>query len=148
LLPSELFLRGGFRRRPFRDAMVDVLPECVRLRHKKYRPFPSNMLVLAESKNELLSRIDTFEQNESVRRMIDLPLLRQQVEAFLPPERVREELCGCDIPTLPAAMAAVICTLPAAEYLVQHSDQASTAHRTYEAAIKGRRAKTRECCGP
>ena len=29
-LPSEFFLRGGFRRRPFRDAMVDVLPaRCV-----------------------------------------------------------------------------------------------------------------------
>jgi asparagine synthase (glutamine-hydrolysing) len=28
-LPSELFVRGGFRRRPFRDAMAGVLPESV-----------------------------------------------------------------------------------------------------------------------
>ena len=49
-LPSELFLRGGFRRRPFRDAMADVLPERVRLRHQKYQPFPGLMLDVAEAR--------------------------------------------------------------------------------------------------
>ena len=52
-LPSELFLRGGFRRRPFRDAMVDVLPERVRLRHQKYQSFPSRMLDVAERKERI-----------------------------------------------------------------------------------------------
>jgi asparagine synthase (glutamine-hydrolysing) len=123
-LPSELFLRGGFRRRPFRDAMTDVLPERVRMRHQKYQPFPSLMLDAAECANELLARIDEYAKNESVRRTIDLALLRRQLEAFPLPERLRKEMRGGDNPTASAAMLAALCTLAAAEYLAQHSDQA------------------------
>jgi asparagine synthase (glutamine-hydrolysing) len=120
-LPSELFVRGGFRRRPFRDAMVGVLPERVRLRHLKYRRFPSRMLDVAERKNEFLSMIDTYEQSESVRRVIDLPLLRRQVEAFPPPECLREEMrVGNPLPRV--AMGVALNTLAAAEYLLQHGD--------------------------
>ena len=120
-LPSELFLRGGFRRRPFRDAMVDVLPERVRLRHQKYQPFPGRMLDVVESKNELLARIDNLEQNESVCRMIDLALLRQQVEAFPPPERLREEMH--DNPTVLVSMGIAKRALEVAAYLEQHSGE-------------------------
>jgi asparagine synthase (glutamine-hydrolysing) len=127
-LPSDLFLRGGFRRRIFRDAMVDVLPERVRLRHQKYQPFPGSMLDVVGSKNELLARIDTFEQSESVRRMIDLALLRRRVAAFPRPERLREEMRGGNNPTSATTMIAVLHTLAAAEYLQQHGEQASTAH--------------------
>jgi len=121
-LPSELFLRGGFRRRPFRDAMVDVLPERVRLRHQKYPRFPSRMLDVAERKDEFLALIDTFEHNESIRRMIDLALLRRQVEAFPPPECLREEMRGGDNPPPRVEMAVALNTLAVAEYLVQHGD--------------------------
>jgi asparagine synthase (glutamine-hydrolysing) len=145
-LPSELFLRGGFRRRPFRDAMIDVLPARVRLRHQKYLPFPGRMLDVAESKNELLARIDALEQNECVCRMIDLALLRRQVEAFPPPERLREEMRGRDNPTPATAMVAAWDTLAAAEYLEQHGDQASTAHGCIrDAATKVLRPKKGNC---
>ena len=127
-LPSELFLRGGFRRRVFRDAMIDVLPESVRLRHQKYQSFPGMIVDVAERKNEFLARIDTFAQNESVSRMINLTLLRQQVEAFPPPERLREELRGSDNSTSRAAMYVALDTFAAAEYLAQHCDQVSTEH--------------------
>jgi asparagine synthase (glutamine-hydrolysing) len=121
-LPSELFLRGGFRRRPFRDAMVDVLPERVRLRHQKYQSHPSSIIDVAGRKEEFLAQVDTFEQNESVCRMIDLALLRRQVEAFPPPERVREEMRGGGHPTSATMMVAALRTLAAAEYLQQHGD--------------------------
>lgn len=127
-LPSELFLRGGFRRRLFRDAMINVLPERVRLRHQKYQPFPGSILDVVASKNEFLARIDNFEQNECVCRMIDLARLRRQVAAFPPPERLREEMLGGDNPTPATMMVAALHTLAAAEYLEQHGDQASTAH--------------------
>ena len=122
-LPSELFLRGGFRRRPFRDAMVDVLPERVRLRHQKYQSHPSSIIDVAERKDEFLARVDTYEKNESVCRMIDLALLRRQVEAFPPPERVREEMRGGGHPTSATMMVAALRTLAAAEYLQQHGDR-------------------------
>jgi asparagine synthase (glutamine-hydrolysing) len=117
-LPSEHFLRDGFRRRLFRDAMADVLPPTVRWRHQKFRPFPSRIIDVAASKDEYLARIDTYEKNESVVRMIDLALLRRQVEAFPSPERVREEIRDGGNPS--AIMIAAIRTLDAAEYLEQH----------------------------
>jgi asparagine synthase (glutamine-hydrolysing) len=119
-LPSELFLREGFRRRPFRDAMMDVLPESVRSRHQKYQPFPSFTLAVAESRDELLARIDNYSKNESVRRVIDLANLRRQIEAFPHPERMRKEIRGNDGP--PGAMFAVLKGLAAAEYIIQHGE--------------------------
>ncbi len=127
-LPSELFLRGGFRRRPFRDAMVDVLPERVRLRHQKHHALPGYMLDVAERKDELLARIDVCARYESVCRMIDLALLRRQVEAFPPPERLREEMRRGGNPMPDTMMMVALHTLEAAEYLTQHGDQASTTH--------------------
>jgi asparagine synthase (glutamine-hydrolysing) len=121
-LPSELFLRGGFRRRPFRDAMADVLPESVRLRHRKYHSFPGRMIDAAELKNELLARIEAYARKESVRRMIDLAVLRRQVEAFPPPEPLREQMRGNENPTPLSMMSTALQTLEAAEYLAQHGD--------------------------
>ena len=125
-LPSELFLRGGFRRRAFRDAMVDVLPDSVRLRHEKYQPFPSQVLDVAQAKNEFLTRIDVYSQNESVRRTIDIALLRRQVEAFPSPECLRQDMRRGNNPTLATMMANALRTLTAAEYLLQHGDQPQT----------------------
>lgn len=119
-LPSELFLRAGFRRRLFRDAMADVLPAPVRLRHRKYAPFPGSLIELAESKDELLARIDAYENNQSVRRMINLAHLRRQVEAFPSPECVREDMRGGGKPAAAEMMGAAMQALRAAAYLEQH----------------------------
>jgi asparagine synthase (glutamine-hydrolysing) len=131
-LPSELFLRGGFRRRPFRDAMADVLPASVRLRHEKYQPFPSGMLDLAESKEKCLAQIDAYGKNESVRRMLDLAQLRRLVEEFPSPERVREEMSRGDNPTAAVSLLAAASALAAAAYLEQHGgEQAEPTSSTY-----------------
>lgn len=121
-LPSELFLRGGFRRRLFRDAMTDVLPPAVRLRHRKYLPFPGRMIDLAEMKNQLLARIDAYEKNDTVRRTMNLGHLRRLVEAFPSPERVREETRGNDQPAAAGMMNATVQALAAAAYLEQHGN--------------------------
>ena len=120
-LPSDLFLRGGFRRRLFRDAMADVLPAPVRLRHQKYQPFPSQSIDVAERKNKLLARIDAYENNESVCRIFDLGRLRRLVEALPSPERVREDMRGRDHAADPAIMIAAMHALAAAAYLEQHA---------------------------
>ncbi|MGH6845023.1 MAG: asparagine synthase-related protein, partial [Methylocella sp.] len=121
-LPSALFLRDGFRRRLFRDAMADVLPPKLRLRHQKYQPFPSHMLDLAESKDELLAQVDAYGQNESVRGMIDLAHLRRLVEAFPSPERVREEMRQGDQPAAAVSLIMAAHILEAAAYLEQHGE--------------------------
>ncbi|MGH6988779.1 MAG: asparagine synthase-related protein, partial [Stellaceae bacterium] len=119
-LPSELCLRDGYRRRPFRDATIEILPERVRLRHQKYMPFPGRLLDFADSKEEFMSRIDHYQQVDRVRRMIDLAYLRRQVEAFPSPEQAREEMRGGDNPAATAKMIVVAQALAVAEYLSQH----------------------------
>ena len=122
-LPSDLFLRDGFRRRPFRDAMTDVLPPAVRLRHQKYQASPGRMIDIAESKDELLAKLDTFEKNESVRRVIDLAQLRRQIESFPSPERVREQMRGNDNPEAAHTMLAALQAFGAAAYLAQNGSE-------------------------
>ncbi len=119
-LPSELFLREGFRRRVFRDAMAGILPERIRLRHHKYQPFPGVFIDLAEKNEELLARIDGYAQNPKICRLIDIPRLRRHVEAFPAPEQLREEMRGDENPNAPGDMLAALRTLIAAEYLAQH----------------------------
>lgn len=129
-LPSELFVRGGFRRRVFRDAMADVLPDRVRWRHQKYQRFPDAALDVAESKHELITWIDTYEQNDSIRRVINLAALRQHIDAFPSPERLRGQMRKGNNFTPPAAMVAAIDALAVAEYLMQHGDR--TSRNTWE----------------
>lgn len=119
-LPSTHFLRDGFRRRPFRDAMVGVLPERVRLRHQKYAPFPSSLLSLAERKTEFLQMIAALEKKSRVRGLLDLAHLRKKVEAFPAPEVVRDKLSKNELPRDAASMVAVVNALSAAAYLEQH----------------------------
>ena len=119
-LPSDMFLNNGFRRRPFREAMIDVLPALVRLRHQKYLPFPSRMLDIVEGKDAYLESVVVYERNERVRTLIDLAHLRRQVQSFPSPEDVRDELRGNDRLKDGALMLAALQTLVAAEYLTQH----------------------------
>lgn len=106
--------------------MADVLPAPVRLRHQKYQPFPGHMLDLAETKDELLAQIDAYGQNESVRGMIDLAHLRQLVEAFPSPERVREEMRQGDQPAAAVSLIIAAHILEVAAYLEQHGEQAQS----------------------
>ena len=121
-LPSAIFLRGGFRRRLFRDAMTGVLPERVRLRHQKYMPFPSTFLMWAERKNEFIAQINALEKNDRVGRLLDLAHLRKTVEAFPTSEQVRDDLRNNENPDASAAMIAVAQALIAGAYLEQHGN--------------------------
>jgi asparagine synthase (glutamine-hydrolysing) len=120
-LPSELFLRGGFRRRPFRDAMTDVLPARVRLRHEKYQPFPSRLLELAEYRSEFLARIREYELNEPVRRVLDLKQLRRLVEDFPSPEDARKSMQNQQNPRATGSIVDAAQAFETANYIEQHS---------------------------
>ena len=122
-LPSELFLRGGFRRRVFRDAMTDVLPERVRLRHHKHAPFPSNMLLIAEQKEAFTARIGALENNELIREVFDVAYLRALVDDFPSPDQARQEMRGNAAPKADAAMIAVASALRSAAFIDQHGSR-------------------------
>lgn len=119
-LPSELFVRDGFRRRPFRDAMADVLPPRVRLRHNKNIPFPSNMLILTEQKSELIARVESYARNPRVRRLINLEHLRDLIENLPSEGAMRDQLEASDRPAAASSISAVASLLGLASYLDQH----------------------------
>ena len=119
-LPSALFLRGGFRRRPFRDAMADVLPDRVRQRHEKYMPFPGHLLDLAESKDEFLARIEDCEKSGNDEGLIDFAHLRSQLAQFPSADQARKDLRNNQNPEATAQMIAVAQALTASTYIDMH----------------------------
>lgn len=119
-LPSEYFLRDGFQRSVFRDAMSGVLPEVLRGRHEKDRPFPSALLDLAEGKDRLGELIDAYERVPEIDRVFDLARLRAAVARFPAPETVRDALLAGRDPPGTSDIVAVRLAVSVAEYLTQH----------------------------
>jgi asparagine synthase (glutamine-hydrolysing) len=93
-LPSAYFLRGGFRRAIFRDAVKGLLPEPVRLRHIKSVSFPSLPLALAEQKADVLAALQVLESSGSVENWLDIARLRERVESLPDPEVLKASMSG------------------------------------------------------
>jgi hypothetical protein len=81
------------------------------------------MLDLVDSKDELFVRIEDYQQNGNVRRLMDLARLHQQIEEFPAPDRLRAEMRGGDSPASAVAMIAASHALMIAEYLAQHGSR-------------------------
>ncbi len=103
-LPSSLFLRNGWKRRVFRDAMVDVLPDEIRWRHGKLTPIPEVAELLETQRESLLLYLTQLRTHKFVGDLFDL----DEVERIM-----RSEWDGADIPTL-------MRFLNMAAYLKQH----------------------------
>jgi len=81
-LPSELFVRGGVRRRVFRDAMRGILPEQVRTRPHKFPPFPGWLIDLADSREKLEDRLAEYRADPRLAGLIDFEVLDQLCSKF------------------------------------------------------------------
>jgi asparagine synthase (glutamine-hydrolysing) len=125
-LPSAFFLSGGFRRRPFRDAMQGVLPEKVRRRHQKYAPFPSRYIDLAEARDTFLARLTVLEADANVRGVLDVEQLRKLLARIPSADTVREDMARGDDPQGCDTLLAVSRALELAAYLQQHGPQDAT----------------------
>lgn len=123
-LPSDYFLSGGFRRRPFRDAMRDVLPEIVARRHRKYVAFPGRELDLAEARDSFAVRLDAYENDAAVARVMDLEQVRRLVAQLPSPSVVRDAIANGTPPPDRDIMLAVVRAMELAEYLQQHGPRA------------------------
>lgn len=120
-LPSEYYLSGGFRRRLFRDAMRDVLPQKVRNRHRKDVSFPGRYIDLAEARDALLARISGFETDTRLAEVLDFAKLKALVAQFPPAEAARDSLAGGTDPKGRDVMIAGSRAVELAAYLQQHA---------------------------
>ena len=84
----------------------------MRLRHAKYAPFPSSMLILAERKDEFAARIDALKANTQVSQVLDLEHLRTLIDDF-PSTRpgAPGKMHGNEHPKAAASMIAVASAL-------------------------------------
>ncbi|MDP1663590.1 MAG: asparagine synthase-related protein [Methylobacter sp.] len=76
-LPSHLFLRGGFKRRVFRDAMAHVLPEEIRWRHNKLTPFPEVPGLPAQQRQSILAWLDELHHHPNISNLFDLKAIEK-----------------------------------------------------------------------
>jgi asparagine synthase (glutamine-hydrolysing) len=81
-LPSALFLRGGFKRRMFRDAMEGILPEAIRWRHNKLPPMPDSLTAAAEAVEAIARRLAEGKANPDAAALLDFDYLQRMLAAF------------------------------------------------------------------
>lgn len=113
-LPSALFLRGGYKRRVFRDAMEGVLPEKIRWRHQKLVPMPELLTMAAEHRDGILQYLDGVAHHPRVRALFDLDGLRALVRSFPSPDAVRADTAD------QMGLLIALTLLPAIAYVEQH----------------------------
>ena len=70
-IPASFYLRDGWKRRPFRDAMHGVLPEQIRWRHDKLAPFSESFFRLAMQRDALRTRLRALLANPAVSAVFD-----------------------------------------------------------------------------
>lgn len=113
-LPSALFLRGGYKRRVFRDAMADVLPEVLRWRHQKLVPLPELLTMTAGHADAILQYLDEAASHSRVRTLFDLGGLRAIVASLPSPDAIRAGTADR------TGLTTVLQLLPAIAYVKQH----------------------------
>jgi hypothetical protein len=104
--------------------MAGVLPDRIRLRQDKLSPSPTRPIDFAESKEELLAKLDAVGKLETVRRVIDVDHVRREVESFAHAHQYYKELKANKPSQLVRRMAAAVSALTTAIYIEQHGGDA------------------------
>ena len=84
-LPPTWHVRGGWRRRPYRDAMHGVLPETIRWRHNKLSPLPVGLPEILDNKRLMLQQAFLLEEHPRVREIFNMEAVRSMLR-LLPDE--------------------------------------------------------------
>jgi len=120
-LPSAMFLRGGVRRRLFRDATQGVLPDGVRLHRGKRRPFPELHLLIGLERAALLDFVAEARAHPLIDRLIDLGAVAALLRTVPAGEEARRRAAELERDgALLAACVALLRVLRAVCHLRQH----------------------------
>jgi asparagine synthase (glutamine-hydrolysing) len=138
-LPSELFLRGGWKRRVFRDAMDGVLPERIRWRIEKLSPQPDIQFNALEHRAAIERRLGLAAHHPRLAAMFDIPRLSAAAASLPPPGALREGSADR------AVIAAILGVLRAMAYVEQHH---SSDHGWPSKCVASNREKAVRPIGP
>lgn len=124
-LPTAFFLRDGFQRAPFREAMRRILPDEVRLRHDKFMPFPGVLLDIVDHRAELAEKLNALAANPKIAQMFDFRMLRTLLNDFPSAEDVRSDMQNGGNPRGIEKLLLVTQALATAAFIDRHGAQDS-----------------------
>ena len=85
-LPGALFLRDGWPRRLYRDAMTGILPAEIRESRQKLMPHPELPVMVMTQRDEMLRRLPGMRAHPRVTGLFDLDALERRLRALPEPE--------------------------------------------------------------
>lgn len=85
-LPSALFLREGWPRRLFRDAMAGVLPEELRWKKNKQDLSPVTAFHISTQRPLLLEKLEIWRGHPRIANLIDLDMMERMLQGLPSPE--------------------------------------------------------------
>ncbi len=91
-LPSALFVRQGWSRRVFRDAMADVLPEALRWKPGKADLVVEGPVYVAAERHLLADRLAALRQHQPVAGFFNLDAMAAWLQALPPAERLAQTI--------------------------------------------------------
>lgn len=120
-LPSTLFCRGGWKRRLFRDAMANVLPEKIRWRRNKLSPFPELLMIQASQRDALYAQMEALRAHPLAGDLFDLQAIQRRID-HLPTVEDAKHLVLAENQTRMASAGAIVPMplLRAMAWLLQH----------------------------
>jgi asparagine synthase (glutamine-hydrolysing) len=144
-LPGALFLRDGWPRRLYRDAMTGILPAEIRESRQKLMPHPELPVMVMTQRDEMLRRLPGMRAHPRVTGLFDLDALERRLRALPEPEDTLRR--AASLSADPASLDALLLyrVIQRALYVQQHhgSGRASAASCVKRAStVKPRAAAT------
>ena len=90
-IPAEMLLHEGQRRRVFRDALKDIVPDEARLRNEKLVADPTSGIRLAGSRHTLLAELDKLRSGPAA-EIFDLDRIEKDIRNLPDPDEALEEI--------------------------------------------------------
>ena len=120
-LPNQLFVRGGWKRRVFRDAMAQVLPDAIRWRQNKLTPFPEILLLQAQQRHALLAHVQALAEHPRVAQLFDVAAIEKRIAQLPSVEQARCLIIAEDHQRMAATQAGIpLKVLQTMAYVQQH----------------------------
>lgn len=119
-LPSDLFVRDGWRRRLFRDAMAGVLPSEIRWRPDKLAAIPEQPDLVLGQRDALLAQLPPLRRHPRIATLFDLDIIEERLRALPSADGTPKTLSPREVQEVRRSISVLWRVLCFAIYVQQH----------------------------